>query len=245
VRSHALALLLAASLAVVACDDAGLPEMELLTSVGWNEAPASVADLGYEVNVDVGWPDRFSSCFSLPGALRVTVNDHETTSLGIMGDCRWDVVFRAERITEPGPVTVRIYDGSRMLGEAVYRDVLRGFDAKLVTSTAGRVRAGDPVTILVPDNVPVQLPDAMFFWRDSPANVPAFYTRSSAELAPDGLTITTTAPALRGQAGRAALVISTSGAELGATSECVGFEHCTAYVKHVLGPIEVEVLAAE
>jgi hypothetical protein len=221
--------------------EAGDGDMALLAWFRWNDAPASPAQIGYEVRVDVGWPSRSQTCFALSPNLRVTVNDRAAETDGVVGECMWDVVFRAGPFTMDEPVEIRVLDGERSLGEARFDGAFAGAGAKLVSPESGTVAPGGELTISVPTGLPVMLPAAEFYWRDPPPGVPTFRSWVPAQLAPDGFSVKTTAPAVPGLSGRAALVIELADFPPPAASSCTGFVSCSSLVEGRLGPVDVVV----
>jgi hypothetical protein len=245
VRAGAAALLLAAT--VVGCDDASAPEtFDIRAWLRWNDVPASTADIGFEANVELSSLPGRPVCARISPELRVTINDREAESLGVGGDCQWNVTFRLRGIVDDGPIAIGVFDGDRSLAEARFSGAFPGAQSRLVTPTDGRVAAGSDVVVSVPAHRSNGYTLAEFYWRDVPPNVPAFFTPRYGDLAPDGLSATVQAPNTPGLAGRAALVFLLGDWTDAVTESCVGFGFygCSLEVALVAGPFDVEVLPA-
>src|SRR4029077_5536211 len=173
--------------------------MQLFTVFGWNDDPSSLAEIGYQVLVDVGWPDRHQRCFDLPAQFRVTVDGKEAMDIGSGGDCQWDFLFRVGGFWENAPVTVRVLDGERLLGEAIYKNAFPGLKSQLLVPADSRVQAGGDVTATLPEGFKTPFSQsARFYWRDTPDSVPPFYTFASAAFDPETLILTAKAPSVSG-----------------------------------------------
>jgi hypothetical protein len=227
------------------CGSSDHGDMPLLTKAEWKSDPGSAADIGYWISVDFGWPSRASACFPLSAALHVTVDDREAQRIpDAIGDCVWDLLFEVGPFSPdaPVPTTVRVMDGSQVLGQATYDGLYPGYSAQLVTPSNGQVRTGDPIAIelaapLTPEITFAQA--ASLYWLDPPDSVPPFYSYIAASFAPDRQSITAQAPA---QTGRAALVIETFNRPLEAARSCVGFTSCTAEPSETIGPLTIDIV---
>lgn len=217
------------------------PDVWLLAR--WHEAPATAAEIGYELKVEIGSRNREGQCTRPPPAdLQVIVNDREATSEGSGGACDWNVVFQLRGVTAPGSVSLRVSDALGDVGEASFDDVLPG-PPGLIEPALGRVNAGEQVTVAVSavfGAAPIST--ARFYWLDSPPSAGPAFTESPAELASDGSTATTTVPR-DGGAGRTLLVFDAATFANAAAGTCAGLSSCTSTVERVLGPVELEVSA--
>ena len=175
----------------------------------------------------------------------MTVDDREAELVPFStGDCVWDVLFDVGPFSSeaPVPTTVRVMDGSRVLGQAIYDGLYPGYPAQLISPADGRVRAGEPIAIelAVPLPSEIQIADAVrLFWLDSPDSVPPFYTYAVASLDADRQSVTVQAPA---QTGRAALLLETFNRPMEAARSCDGFTSCTAWPSETTGPFTIEVV---
>jgi hypothetical protein len=222
------------------------PEMDLLTAASWNADPASVAETGYWISVDFGWPERAKSCFPLPRALHVTVDGREATKNANMGgDCLWDVLYELGPFPseEPQPTVVRVLDGEKLLGSATYRGLFPGYPAQLMSPADGRVRLGDSIVLGLLAPLPADASffgSAEYFWLDASDGVPPYQQYAQATLATDRQSITVATP---DRTGRAALIASSSfSKEYTPAESCEGFAHCTSLPSAAIGPVLVEVV---
>ena len=246
-RQMAVAGLLIAWMAfvLVGCGSSAPGDMRLLTTAEWKNEPGSAADIGYWISVDFGWPSRATDCFPLSATLHATVDDREAQRLPFtIGDCVWDLLFEVGPFSPdaPVPTTVRVMDGARVLGEAIYDGLYPGYSAQLMTPANGQVRTGDPIAIELAAALPAEITNAQaarLYWLDPPDSVPPFYSYIGAAFAPDRQSITAQAP---GQTGRAALVIETFNRPLTAARSCVGFTYCTGGPSGTIGPLTIEVV---
>jgi hypothetical protein len=210
----------------------------------WNDNPSTVAQTGFQVWADVGWPTRPQSCFALSPNLLIRVNDGETTPM-VDGDCQFDVLVMSGAFQQDVPITIELEDGDQVLAQAQIEHLFPGANSQLVTPTAGQqIKPGDPVAFTVPVQV-VDVSDvsAEFFWMDPPPNgAPPFHTFSPGTLSADGATFQTTAPP--GITGHAAVVLRTVfEVTFSAAPSCTGFEDCAALPEsETVGPVFVEVV---
>jgi hypothetical protein len=225
-------------------DDEANDHVMLLAAAEWNDAPGSVANLGYRVLADVGWIDRIGTCARIPEALRVTVNDIEATQTWPGGACPFDALFEAAPFTTPDPVTVRLFQDDRLRAEATFEGMFWGTQARLISPEGGQVRPGDEVVVSIPsENAPPQLMFAKWYWLGTAPSVPPFYTTSSAALSADNSTFTATVPDMNGLTGPVALMFTYGGADLIVASACTGFSDCVMHARYALGPIALDVRA--
>jgi hypothetical protein len=237
----------AALLAVVAAASGGCGDArpDIVIQVGgfWNDNPSTVAETGYRLGVDVGYPDRHEGCFSLSPNLRVQVNELEATPT-FVSDCQWDSLTYLGPFDQNGTFTVRWLDGDRVLGEAEFTNLIPGADARLVTPSAGtQVKVGDPVAVTLP--LPPVSPTAVyaeFYWLDMPPAAPPFHTFVNGTLSDDKTVFQVAAPAV---IGRAAVVLKTvyTPDDLPTVRSCTGFLDCFALPDHeTVGPVYVDVV---
>jgi hypothetical protein len=223
------------------CGSDAPPEVVLLTTAQWNTDPSVVGDTGYQIWVDVGWPSRHQSCFPLSPNLRIQVNDREAVPMKA-GDCEFDVLVKVGPFVDDTPITVRLKDGERLIGEAQYTDLLPGLAARLATPADGQVHAGDPVALSVP---PLKYLSstfgAEFYSFDMLGSVPPFHSFAQASLEADGQSVETTVPALL--TGRAALIVTAVWpSNYGSAQSCTGFSSCSSLPNgDTLGPVFVDV----
>lgn len=104
----------------------------------------------------------------------MTVNDREAGPIHT-SDCEWDVLVEVGPFAadDPGPTTVRLLDGTHVLGEAIYDGLFPGFPAQLVSPADGRVRTGDDVAAQLTAPLPPEVlfesySAAKFYWLDPP-----------------------------------------------------------------------------
>jgi hypothetical protein len=220
-------------------------DLRLLTHAEWKEHPGSVAEIGYWISVDFGWPDRIQSCSPLPSDLHVTVDGREASkNLNASGDCRWDVVFEVGPFAADAQqaTTVRVLDGRKLLGEATYLGLLPGYPAQLVSPADGRVRVGDTVGLSLLAPLPADdrlFTSARYYWLDPPDSVPPYSEYAEATLASDRQSITVKTPT---RTGRAALIAWAYYKEQTVAESCVGFRYCTGWPSETVGPVFVEVV---
>ena len=240
-RRHARWLLAVCLSVLAGCSGSDNPQVMLLAGASWNEDPSTVAETGYQVSADVGWPDRVHSCFPLSPNLRIRVNDGEVTPM-VYGDCQFDVLVMSGAFQQDMPITVELEDGDNVLATAQYDYLFPGANAQLVMPADGQVKTGDPVVLTMPvQPVAAGVTYAEFYWLDTPADVPPFHTFANGTLAPDGSTFQTTAPTVTGHA--AVVLKSVFDANLGVASSCTGFQSCTAEPNNdTIGPVFVEVV---
>ena len=226
------------------CGDDSRPRpMMLLTAAYWNDDPSSLADIGYEVHVDIGWQERAMSCFDLSPALRVTVNDRATGPI-IVGECQWDFLVEARGFRDNGPVTVKLHDGDALLGEATYQDLFAGFTtSQSLPPPKSTVQPGETfvVSVTEPISPAFRTVAVQFYWLDTPASVPPFYTWVSGKVSADALSVEVVAPAIT---GRALMIIGLPGGRAyEVTTACTGFSTCYYWADHdTFGPMPIEVV---
>jgi hypothetical protein len=227
------------------CGDEESDGVVLLGAAEWQRDPGSVAEVGYHVQPQVNWVSRAGSCARIPTGLRVTVNDLEAKVTGWRGACDGGRLFDAGPFTTPDPVTVRAFDGDRLLGEATFDDLFWGMRAGLVSPPDGQVRPGDQVVVSVPPGKDgtTFAPYASWYWLGAATAVPPFYTLSLREQSADGSTMTVTVPDIKGLSGPVALAIKYGQEAMLAATTCAGFRDCSLIARYTLGPIPLTVLA--
>lgn len=228
---------------VGACGDEKPDEIVLMGMAEWRDDPGSAANLGYHVWADVGWIDRGGTCARISQALRVTVNDIEAEPIGSGGECPFDALFDAGPFTTNDPVTVRLFDGEQLRGEATFTDLFWGMGAQLVSPAGGQARPGDEVVVSIPPGkaVPPET-NARWYWLDTAPSVPPFY--STAGATPDAETSTVHAPVpdVQGLSGHVAVTLAYIVEETITATTCTGFSNCLMTAHGTLGPVRLEVL---
>jgi hypothetical protein len=231
--------------AVTGCgDDTSSPDIHLLTATRWLDDPRSIDELGYEVQVDIGWPDKAITCAPLSPDLRVTVNDREPLPVVARADCEWDVLVSLRGFTSDTDLTVKLHDGDRLLGEATYSGMFPGFSSwRLVSPADGRVRAGESLAIAASSGSALfaEAVGMYFHWLDMPGAAPPFYSFVSAKAGPDRLTATAIAPPLTGPA--LTVVHNVGDQAFGSAASCTGFSSCGSWPDDsTIGPFAIEVI---
>jgi hypothetical protein len=234
--------MLLAALAAAGCGSNGIPPGNINTSAHWNDDPGTVAAIGYSVAVEIVWPSRGQDCFSLPSDLTVAVNDQQLVGQP-PGDCSsWDLQFDA--IAPDAPVTVRMFSGSHLYGEAIYDGLFPGFGAQVAAASNSQVSAGGQIEVILPAGEVAADPTVLwgqFHWTDpGSAGVP-FRSYAPATAGPDPQSVLVTAPS--NLTGAAMLVIEGELRATPATIEsCTGFETClSGAVAKAAGPVSVVV----
>ncbi len=240
-RTAPIALWLAA-LAAAGCGSNGIPPANINTSAQWNDDPGTVTAIGYSVNLEIVWQSRGQDCFSLPSDLTVAVNDQQVVAQP-PGDCStWDLRFDA--IAPDAPVTVRMFSGSHVYGEAIYDGLFPGFGAQVAAASSSQVPAGGQIEVILPAASVAADPTvlwAQFHWTDpGSAGVP-FHTFAPAVAGTDPQSVLVTAPSTA--TGAAMLVIK---GELrsnpATTNSCTGFNAClSGSTAEAAGPVSVVV----
>jgi hypothetical protein len=243
-RAPALLAICLTGLGVGSCGS-DKPAPVLLEASGfWNEDPSTVAQTGFQVWADVGWPTRPQSCFALSPNLDIDVNGGETPVMG-EGDCGFDVLVMTGAFQQDVPIAIALQDGAQVIAQAQFQHLFPGATSQLVTPAAGQqIKAGDPVVF----TVPVQVNDptdvsAEFYWLDPPpSGVPPFHTFAPGTLSADGSTFQTTAPP--DLTGHAAVVLRTVfSTDIAAAQSCTGFENCVGLSEsETVGPVFVQVV---
>jgi hypothetical protein len=225
-------------------DNTSPPEIRLLTATRWLDDPGSIDELGYEVHVDIGWPDKALTCFPLSPDLRVTINAREPLPVVARANCAWDVLVIVRGFTSDTDVTVKLHDGDTLLGEATYSGMFPGFSSwQLVSPADGRVRAGEPLAIAASPGPALfaQTVGMYFHWLDMAGAAPPFNTFALATAGADGLSAQATAPPLTGRALMVVRNVDDKG--FGLAASCTGFSSCASWPDYfTIGPIAVEVI---
>jgi hypothetical protein len=196
----------------------------------------TLGEIGYELWVDFGWPDRNKSCFPLPPDLTVTVGDRDFVP-DHRGECEWDMLLVVTGVATDKPVDIRVSSGSHVYGEAIYDDLFPGLGATLVPAGDGTIHSGNQVTVQLPSTERVLDPAygwAQFHWLDTPTASVPFFTRVPGTATPDGTTIQLDTPSLT---GRASVVIEDVGFSGGGTPvPSLGAATCTGFTSCIAGP---------
>ncbi len=246
-RGSAIAgLLVTACLAgaSAACDGGETHRPWFLTvEAHWNDSPSTVDQIGYQLWADVLWPDRDKDCYALPADLQIHVGDQILTPM-VQGDCSSEMLVFANGFQQGGSVTVSVQDGDQVLGEGVFDNLFPNVGVTVIAPAGGQsVKAGDPITIELPSaSSAAWLAGARFYWTDTPADVPPYYTFVPATIAADGTTFQTMAPSTT---GHALLDVETSfaGGNFAAATSCSGFQYCDALPNwEDAGPVAIDVI---
>jgi hypothetical protein len=217
----------------------------LTVEAQWNDSPSSVDQIGYQLLVDLVWQERQQGCFPLSPNLAIHINDDLVVAPPIEGDCAYESLVIVGGVQPQGATTISLQDGDQVLGEGIFAGLFPDAAATLTTPAAGQpVKAGDPIAVVLPapsaDNT---LAGARFYWTDTPATVPPFYSWVSGTISTDGLTFQGTAPTTA--TGRATVVVESffgDGDFISPTS-CTGFQFCNATPSfEMAGPVSIEVV---
>jgi len=223
-----------------ACGDEPPVAAELFLWAGWNVDPASTAEIGYEVDVEVRMNDRAATCVPLPD-LRITVNDAEHPL--VVGDCDTTIREPVRPVRADADTVVAVRSGDALVGEATYRALFPGFGASQPLSPAdGRVRAGETLALAIPAGWPVGdgRVDATFYWLDPAPSVPPFHSSVIATANADRTAVEMAAPMLTGHAQ--VILRNLALSERVDAASCSGFLRCLALPSgDVLGPVAIEV----
>ena len=215
----------------------------LTVEAHWNDSPSTVDEIGYQLWADVLWPDRDKDCYALPANLQIHVGDQILTPM-VQGDCSSEMLVFANGFQQGGAVNVSVRDGEQVLGEGVFDDLFPNVGVTVVTPAGGQpVKAGAPITIELPSAAAnPTLAGARFYWTDTPADVPPYYTFASATIADDLMTFQTTAPSTTGHAVMDVKAFFPGGNFVPATS-CSGFQYCDALPNwEDAGPVAIDVV---
>jgi hypothetical protein len=239
-----LGLALISGLAVAGCGgsaDNHVPQ-DLTVLAQWNDSPSAVDQIGYQLWVDLLWPDRRQGCYALSPNLAIHIDDDIVVAPPIEGDCAYESLVIVNGVATQGSTTVSLRDGDQVLGEGTFGGLFPSTGATLVTPAAGQpVKAGDPFAIALPTPASPSSAGARFYWTNLPAGVPPFYSFTSGTLSADGSTFQGTAPTTTGQAIVAVEGIFGQGNYVAATS-CTGFQYCNGLPSFdVAGPVSIEV----
>jgi hypothetical protein len=244
-----LAAMTALLAGVVGCGSDEGPPIAINVGAHWNDDPGTTGEIGYELWVDFGWPDRSKTCFPRPRDLTVTVDDRDFVP-DPRGDCEWDMLLVVTGVATDRPVDVRVSSGSHVYGEAIYDNLFPGLGATLLPAGDGTIHAGGQATVQLPSTETVIDPRygwGQFHWLDTPAASVPFYTFVPGTATPDGTTIQLDTPSLT---GRASVVIKGVGFADGSTpvpslvaATCTGFTSCIADPDiRTAGPVLVNVV---
>ena len=238
-----LGLALVESAAAAGCDGAENHVPQYLTvQAYWNDSPSTVDQIGYQLWVDLLWPDRREGCYALSPNLAIHIDDDIVVPPAIEGDCGYESLVIVNGVPAQASTTVSLRDGDQVLGEGIFGGLFPFTGATLVTPAAGQpVKAGDPFAIALPTPATMDSVGARFYWTDLPSGVPPSYAWASGTLSADGSTFQGTAPATTGRAIVAVEGIFGAGDVVAATS-CTGFQYCNGSpTADVAGPVSIEV----
>jgi len=240
-----LAPLLVALASAAGCGSNAPPPVELHGFADWNDDPATVDAIGYQVTLELQWPTRGASCFPLPSDLTVALNDHSIVPASA-GDCADDFILPFDGVAPDAPVSVRVFSGSLVYGEATFDNLFPGFGAQLASGGASQVAAGGQVEVTLPATaVPVasNLLSGQFDWTAAgPSGVP-FNTFARGMAGPDPQSVILTAPT--GLTGSAIVVVKSVFQSIsGTATSCTGFIRCEVLPDmQTAGPVSVDVIS--
>ncbi len=242
--SGLLGLALGAGLAAAGCGGSAethVPQ-DLTVSAHWNDSPSAVDQIGYQLWVDLLWPDRLQGCYPLSLNLAIHIDDQIVVAPPIEGDCAYESLAIVDGVAARASTTVTLRDGDQVLGQGTFDGLFPDSGAAVVTPAAGQpVKAAAPFTIALPTPASQDSAGARFYWTDIPSGVPPFYSWVSGTLSADGLTFAGTAPPETGQAIAVVAGIFGPGNGVAATS-CTGFQYCDGLPSNqVAGPVSIEV----
>jgi hypothetical protein len=246
-RPDLLALAVAGGMIVAGCGGSGdnhVPQY-LMVEAQWNDSPSAVDQIGYQLVIDLQWTDRLRGCFPLSANLRIHIDENVIVTPPIEGDCAYESLVVVGGIQTEGSTTVTLQDGDQVLGEAIFDGLFPYAGASVTTPAAGQpVNAGAPFAVALPaPSSQSDLAEARFYWTDTPATVPPFYTAVSGTISADGSTFRGTAPT--SATGPAAVVVQSflGGGNFIAPTSCTGFQFCNGLPSfEVAGPVSIEVV---
>ncbi len=240
-----VSLLLGLGVMLSACGSDDNSDVRLLVAAEWRDDFGSAAEIGYWVQVDVGWPSRAEACTPIPHTVHATVNDRDAGLVPFeVGDCVWDMLFAVGPFAaeDPSPLVVRVLDGSQVVGQATFTGMFPGFPARLSSPVDGKVRSGDDLVMSLLEPLPADIDlfdGAQYVWLDPADSVPPFFVYGRATLGSDRQSISVTTPSLT---GRAAVTIETFYGRIVSADSCAGFTSCAGQPSSTVGPVYVEVL---
>jgi hypothetical protein len=232
------------SLAGCGSEENHVPQ-SLTVEAQWNDSPSTVDQIGYQLVIDLVWADRMQGCFPLSPNLRIHIDDNLVVTPPIEGDCASESLVIVGGVQTEGSTTVTLQDGDRVLGKAIFEGLFPDSGASVTTPAAGQpVKAGDPIEVALPrPSVDTFLAAARFYWTDTAATVPPFYSFVGGTITADGLTFQGTAPTTA--TGRAAVVVASFFGEgdFNSATACTGFQFCNGVPSfEMAGPVSIEVV---
>ncbi len=241
-----LGLVLAGGMAGAGCGGGGAeshPPQYLTIQAQWNDSPSAVDQIGYQMSVDLVWPDRLQGCYPLPPTLALHIDDDIVVAPPIEGDCADESLTIVNGVAARASTTVSLQDGDQVLAEASFDGLFPYAAATLVAPAAGQAaKAGDPFAIALPVPPVLDTTGAQFYWTDIPSTVPPFYSWAAGTLSADGSTLQGTIPAAAN--GHAIVVVKGifgQGNDVAAAS-CTGFQFCNGLPSfEAAGPISLDV----
>jgi hypothetical protein len=240
-RAALLAACLALAASAAGCGE-DHPNVDLIVRAQWNTDPVSVDQIGYQILVELDWVDRAKGCSPLPSNLNLHVNDFQAVPMIDDGACATGAELAFGPFMSDVPVTVTLQEGDQSIGKAEFDQLFPGLGLGVVSPAGGQVNAGGPLVLSLPATPQnPTLVEARFYWLDTPASVPPFYSDVFGSLNNDGQTLPVNAPA---QTGQAQVVIQgsfTFGA--GRQVSCTGFQVCSSLTDpETAGPVSIEVV---
>ena len=246
-RTGLLGLALVGGMVVAGCGGSANNQVPqyLTVEAQWNDSPSAVDQIGYQLIVDLLWTDRGQSCFSLSPNLAIHINDDVVVTPPIEGDCADESLVIVGGIRAEASTTVTLQDGDEVLGESIFDGLFPDTGITVTMPAAGQpVKAGDPIAVAlsVPSTDP-DLAEARFYWTDTPATVPPFYSFAAGTISADGSTFQGTAPTTA--TGQAMLVVESlfGGGDFISPTSCTGFQFCNGLPSNEMaGPVPIEVV---
>jgi hypothetical protein len=245
-RTALLGLTLIGGVSAAGCgsEESQVPQ-SLTVEAQWNDSPSTVEQIGYQLVVDLVWSDRLQSCFPLSPTLAIHIDDDLVVSPPIEGDCAYESLVIVTGVQPQGSTTVTLQDGDQVLGAATFVGLFPDAGATVTTPAAGQpVKAGDPIAVALPaPSADPSIAAARFYWTDTAATVPPFYSFVGGTISADGLTFQGTAPTTA--TGRAAVVVESFFGEgdFNSAISCTGFQFCNGSRSfEMAGPVSIEVV---
>jgi hypothetical protein len=243
-RSRVRGALAGCALALAGGCSEGLPPptVDLIIRARWNDTPASVGEIGYELETELFMYERAASCVPLSD-LRVTVNDAQYSTTA--GNCDLSVVVTAVAVRPDVDTVVTLQSNYGVMGTATFRGLFPGAGgAHLVSPADGRVRMGETFAISIPTAWPVGdgRVSAYVQWLDPAPEVPPFHSYVVGNATADGTAVELAAPMLT---GRAQVILENLYPPVDpvAAESCSGFDSCSAFATSaLLGPVAIEVI---
>jgi hypothetical protein len=239
-RSVGWSFVLASACLSAACgEDAPEPDYYIGASAAWSWIAATPAALGYTIALVLqqGTPGHPTApCRRAPGSTRLTVNgaDVPLTTPDPGTGCLAGQ-FASPPVLGPVPVTARIEEEGRLIGEVTFDNLTPGTAATVVSPAGGQVRAGDEILLAPPSALPTDVLGRV-----------VFYPLDESDWVPDGILLPLDASErlLDGIhvripvfTGPAALILDGMPPFVIPDIACPGFAACIETIEVTLGPI--------